>query len=156
MGTRKIRGSGATLDVPFVGAVTVPDLEKAQELMQQGFEQSASQSEAATPEPGGLPRYLQAGINLIREYCGTDEAKFSALTTRVLALVRVVHSDKMARWVVLPKDGETTGKWHPAILDAAATLPIRVSGNFDITLFRDEVKKVARAKYPDVAVGGSR
>ena len=150
MGRRKIRGDGGTVVIPHVIPVTVADLERAQQLMQQGFEWNASLPEGAKTEldQSPLPRFLQAGINLIREYCGADEEKFSSLATRVLALVRVVHSDKMARWVASPSDGATAGNWHPAILDVAASLPIRASGNFDISLFRDEVRNLARTKYP--------
>ena len=153
MGRRKIRGTGTVIQ-PYAIPVEVADLEKADSLMQAGFNWAASQPEGIATDvaDGSIPRYVQAGFKLIREYCGTDEAKFKALTTRVLALARVLHSEKMANWIATSNDNAPAGKWHPAILDVAASMQIRVSGSFEVTLFRNEVRRVGREKYPPIRV----
>jgi hypothetical protein len=85
---------------------------------------------------------LNRGMLAIREHCGGDPSKFFSLAFRLFALGSILRRKEIAPWIrrnVSPGVDEV----HPAVIEAAATLPLNSRGHFDARTFFQKVKEVA-------------
>lgn len=76
----------------------------------------------------------------IREHCGDDYDKFKSILARNIALIHVVRSDKAKSWMRI---GPEAREIHPAVVEAAAVMPLDEKGEFDEGPFFKEVAEIA-------------
>jgi hypothetical protein len=90
--------------------------------------------------------YIRA-IMAIKEHCADDSEKFFSLMARLNALSDILHKSQLEKWVI---DCGDHGRVHPAVYDAAATLPLKQDGQFDLGTFCRAVEQLAVEKYPEI------
>jgi len=77
----------------------------------------------------------------IRDHCGGDGNKFLAMFWRFDALLKVADTDQMKPWT---RDSEDGWLLHPAMIEAAAVMPLDSTGDFEPAQFAERVAEIAK------------
>jgi hypothetical protein len=77
----------------------------------------------------------------IREHCAEDSEKFKAIMMRQFALMRILRANRMKPWV-REEGGERS--IHPAVVEAAAVMPLDSDGAFQVQPFIERVSLIAQ------------
>ena len=84
----------------------------------------------------------------IREQCGDDGEMFQAVMYRLFALMKVLDNKKIQRWTRVSAKKSDGIEIHPAVLEAAASLPLNKRGRFQVQGFLKAVEAIAaNGKY---------
>ena len=79
----------------------------------------------------------------IRDHFAPDMETARAAMMRWMALIRISSSEKMTRWRRRPADDSDNIEIYAAVFDAAATVPLTDTGDFDEELFFRKVEEIA-------------
>jgi hypothetical protein len=94
------------------------------------------------------------GIFAIRNYCGDDTDKFMTLHTRLDAYHYILHTDEAEDWLLYDENNDDPDARpigvHPAVLEVASQMPIRVARRFNVPDFFRRVRELAASKYPEL------
>ena len=85
----------------------------------------------------------------IREEYGNDLDMFKSIMFRIMALMKILQEGRLRKWRKSDPDCHESELIHPAVLHAAAILPLNREGWFSPTLMTREVARLARYEYPD-------
>ena len=87
-------------------------------------------------------------INAATHYCGDDKHKLLSMISRVHSLFSILCSREARDWIGFNREmPDLTLSFHPALIDVAATLPLRIGGEFESKEFFRRVRELAATKY---------
>jgi len=149
-----------------VAAVSPEELTQAMNLVQEALDSDETvltREVGIIDEHGEMQTLAFDGNNplikrhaAIARYCGDDKQKHLSLTTRLDSLQNILHTDECMDWLVYDLDDPDPDSppvgIHPAVIDVAATFPVRVAQDFNPKDFFQRVQALAASKYPDIAV----
>ena len=89
------------------------------------------------------------GVAIRQEY-GADSEMFQNIMFRILALMKALHHPETMEAMVEECEDSEGAMVHPAVIEAAALLPLNEEGDFEIQELLREAEKIAEEKYPDL------